>query len=88
LAAESVRRRKIRSGSSGAGRASLDPDERRDQRGGGREQPDRDAVAPAVLARPGDRVDQHHQAGRDRGGAGDVEVPVRSAARLSLRATG
>ncbi len=56
--------------------ACLDPDERRDQRGGGREQPDRDAVAPAMLASPRDCVDQHHQAGRDRDGAGDVEVPA------------
>ena len=77
LAAESVRRRKIRSGSSGAGERASIPTNAPDQCGGSREQADRDTVAPAMLACPGDRVDEHHQAGGDRDGAGEVEVPTR-----------
>src|SRR5581483_11126578 len=58
------------------GRAGLDPDERDDQRRRGRQQADGHAVAPAVLAGAADRVDEDHQAGGDRRGAGDVEVTV------------
>ena len=72
----SVRRRKIRIGSSGACERSSIATKRGDQRGGHGQQSDRRRGAPAVLRRTGHRVDEQHQPARDRGGAGGVEVAV------------
>jgi hypothetical protein len=47
------------------------------QHHGEREQHDRPGRRPAVLAGLHDRVDERHQPGRDRDGAGDVEAAVR-----------
>ncbi len=89
FAAASVGSRKIRSGRSGCGERCSIRDEPRDQRGRGDEQADRERRAPAVGRRTRERVDEQHQARRDRrrlrqgrsGGAARF-------ARLSRRSTG
>ena len=72
-----MRSRNRRSGSSGAfDRASIATNATDQTRGGG-EQHDRLRGSPAVLGRVRHRIDEQHQAARDRGRTGQVEMAVR-----------
>src|SRR5436190_388315 len=57
-------------------RAKLDRHERKHKRGGASEERQGDGCAPAVARSAGRRVDEQHQARRDRDGAREVEVPA------------
>ncbi len=76
LAVESVRTRKMLRRTSGALERALDHDERGEQCDAGAEHAERPGRAPAPGLRLDDPEHERDQAGRDRGGAGQVERAV------------